>query len=275
MAEKSLLSKLENIRPQFIFWGLFILILLPFLFPLNTPITISRYTTAFATQLRAVPNGGNVLLSLDTGIGAITETGGAIVVTAKFFANERPDVHLVIWGIHYDSILVYRTYVEPYLKALKYGTQYAWLGYIPGGEAAIAKLSDDIEGILASDFYGTAISSIPLMKDVKNAKSFDLVVTSDTYGYITAYIGHWFQRYNTKILHDCTMGSAPTDIAYFTANQIVGFSPGARGSAELEKLLKFPGFAGSVVDALNVGIVYLVGLLIIGNIGYFARRKGK
>ncbi|MBS7657525.1 hypothetical protein KEJ33_06350 [Candidatus Bathyarchaeota archaeon] len=136
-AKSSLFDKMLSIPSQIIFLILFLLILVPYIRPIMLPVPITSYVIRYKEAMDAVPKGGHVVISLDSSIGGVLETGGAMVATVKYYVNNRPDVKLIIWGMHYDSPIVWSLFIEPILKNRKYGEDYVWFGYIPGADAAI------------------------------------------------------------------------------------------------------------------------------------------
>lgn len=270
--QKGILDRLGNIPYQLICGLLLIVIAVPYLRPVGMPLSITPYSVQFKGALDAVPEGGNVVLSLDSAMGGTSETGGAIRAVTKYLIYDRPDLRVVMWGMHYDSVLVFNTFCKDVLEDAEYGSQVVWFGYVPGADAAIAKLSDDIKGILAVDFYGTPTGDIEIMKAVNSADDIDLLISFDTYGHDASYVGHWFERYKTKIAIAVLSGSIPMASMRFTAGQIVGFCGGVKGSAELEKILEYPGPAYKNYDVMNVANIYALALLVLGNAVYIINK---
>lgn len=272
----SLTDRVLSIPPQAIFAVLFVLIFIPYIRPVSIPIPVTDYVRRYKDSMDAVPQGGHVVLSLDSSIGGILETGGAMVATVKYYVNRRPDVKLIIWGMHYDCPIVWSRFIEPLLKDRKYGVDYVWFGYIPGADAAIGKLSDDIRGILQYDAYGKAVDDLPIMQGIRNANDIALLHTYDTYGHAWSYIGHWQARYKTKLNLTVMSANIPLAAVYFTAGQIVGFCGGSRGCAELERITGFLGIATPTVDALSLSLLYGLVLLAVSNIAFWTgRRRGR
>lgn len=275
--DKKLFGRWDDIPPQAFFWATVILIAIPYMYPLGTPLILTDYTKGYFTALTEVPQGGTVVMSLDSAMGGIIETGGAMAVTTKYFVTQRPDVKLIIWGMHYDAPLVYDSIMVPILKDLEYGVNYIYFGYLPGGEAAVAKLADDPKGMLRFDFSGNSVEQYPIMDDLNNADDVDLVAYYST-GLVGGYIGHWFERYGTKIVGTGLAGGITTATMQIDAGQLIGFAAGVRGSAELEQIAGFPSFATSTLDALNVMNLFIIVILILANVVYYGwqrPREGK
>jgi hypothetical protein len=274
MSSDSLADKLLSVPSNVIFLVVFILILIPYIRPLVLPINITQVVDDYQKAMEDVPQNGRVVISLDSSVGGILETGGAMVATVKFYLNQRPDVDMIIWGMHYDCPIVWSQYIEPVFEGSDavYGEDYVWLGYIPGADSAIGKLSDDITGVIAVDAYGTPIDQIPIMEGVENANDIDLLFSYDTYGHGWSYIGHWNARYNTKIDLTIGAGGIPQAEVYYANGQVEGFCGGPKGCAELETLLGYPGIAIPTMDSANLALIFSLFLLLICNVGTYMKR---
>jgi hypothetical protein len=67
----------------------------------------------------------------------------------------------------------------------------------------------------------------------------------------------------------------PMMTTFWRAGDMVGFLGGSRGSAEMELLIGEPGAALATTDTLSLSHVYLILLIIIGNLGYIIKRLGE
>jgi len=257
---------------RIIFAILAILIAIPYFYPLGLPLTLSRTTVAYAAVMEDLQPGDIIVISSDCTVGGLASVGGSIEVTLKYFV-ERGDVKIIIWGTHWDAHVVFQTVMAPILEDLEYGTQYVFFGYIPGAEVAVAKLADDILGILTTDFYGTPITDLSVMDGINDANDIDVLFSYDTWGSLDYYIGHWHSRYNSKIAAGILGQSMSVAEAQFAAKQLVGISGDARGAAELEQYLKIPGRASIITDTLSLSHMLVLILLAIGNIQYFLERS--
>lgn len=255
-------------------WIMVILIIFAYLVPLGIPITIGKNTIAFAQAMKNVSSGGTVVLSNDCGVNALYNLGGGMAVVGKYFA-ERGDVKIIIWGMSADTFIVYQQVFKPIFEQtkLKYGEDYVLIGYIPGGESAVAKLADDIPGIVKADYFGTPISNIPLMKNIINAKSINLVFTWDTGDTRDYYVAHWFQRYGTKICIGVVALNAIDLETKLAAGQIVGGTADIRGGAELELNFHYLGTSIHGTDILSITHIYVLVLLVLGNIVFFIQKR--
>ena len=87
-------------------------------------------------------------------------------------------------------------------------------------------------------------------------------------------------QYSLKIVSATTAVSGPEYIPFYKSGQLVGLSAGMVGSAQYEKLVfgDTPPegtrlLATEAVDVLNLGHIYIIGLIFVGNIAFFLTRR--
>ncbi len=140
-------------------------------------------------------------------------------------------------------------------------------------------MAADFQGVYPTDYYGNAITSLPLMKDVKTAKDFDLAVPFPYGGGDEWILKHWASAYGVPEIFICLTMSAPiaaTNYAAFHPKGLMpGYIAGIRGVAEYESLLKAPRGALRRTDALNVAQLMMMFFIILGNLVYLATKYRK
>jgi hypothetical protein len=62
---------------------------------------------------------------------------------------------------------------------------------------------------------------------------------------------------------------------YYDSGQIVGFLGGLKGAAEYEALISSPGSGIRGMDAQTIAHLFIVFMVIVGNIGYFFQRRAE
>ena len=68
-------------------------------------------------------------------------------------------------------------------------------------------------------------------------------------------------------------GHGPGSYPYINAKQITGLVGGLKGASEYENLVGFRGFASKGMDSQSVIHVFIVFLMVLGNIAYLITRK--
>jgi hypothetical protein len=147
------------------------------------------------------------------------------------------------------------------------------LGYISGGESGVAALAADIRSVVSKDHFGKPINDLPMMKDINSAKNFAAAFWwGGSEGSIPYGIRQLVGPYNLPMSGSCTTNEVPNYSPYVSSGQLKGLFGGIRGSAEYELLLKVPGPALAQAMATNIGGLYFLGLVLLGNILYLTQR---
>lgn len=165
----------------------------------------------------------------------------------------------------------------------KYGVDWVNLGYKIGQAQFIQNLpkSEDLKQTLAKDAYGTNLSDLELLKEIKTFEDISFL------GEFTGLVGifpiyvQFFQKKNyiPPIIHGCTSITIPDAYNYLDSGQIKGLLEGLSGAAYYSELLskynksRQPDTAALMNTALGIGQLTVILLVLLGNI--FAWRKAR
>ena len=87
------------------------------------------------------------------------------------------------------------------------------------------------------------------------------------------YVG---SRYNVTVMAGVTAAMVTTYDPYVASEQMYTMVGGLRGAAEYESLIEKTGGASRGMLAQSTAHIYVILLIILGNIAYFrSRRKGR
>jgi hypothetical protein len=222
----------------------------------SQPYIIDNYIRETSSQLFEGISGDQVnpgdvwLIDIGHSVDDWAMQNPALIVCLKTLLKE--DAKLVIIGSSVDSHQTYTKIMnelEDVLFGKIYGIDYVYLGINPNGESGIAHLAIDLT-IFPLDYYGTPVSSLPLISDF---------IDSDdrTWEYISGILStetdpprdyferQWVGPYATKlglIFSDFTNTTYKENMRWF-----FGICYGDWGGAELERLISEPGEATSRV----------------------------
>lgn len=264
-------TKLENIDRRILYWILTAIIVFSILVPIGLPIKITQRTKDFYQLLQKVPDGSAIVFSIDATIETWPENGPGAVAIAKYIGSRH--FKTIIWGFSPDVSLLGEKYVIPVLKAagLKYGEDYMFMGFIPGGETTVARLATDIQGVIKKDFYGNLIENSPMMKEIRSAKDIALVISIDGLNGTEYYVRHW-KPAGVPVVSTVVGVIISGYLPFLGSGQLSGMLMGIKGNAEFEKLTGRLGKAMSAMDMLSLAQTALIILVIIGNITLIRRR---
>ncbi len=272
MSQESIWDRMQRIDRRIIYWTLFILLAIPFLRPLALPISIGPQSISLVEGMRKLKEGDVVVVNISSGVSAWPECLPSLVAVTKILIQQKAKI--IYWTTFVDGHMTFEEIVKkaPAFKGLTYGVDYVHLGYYAGSEASVAQLATNIRSIFTADYKGTPIDQLPIMKGVNSAKEVSMVISSDTGDVCDYYIRQW------RIPHGvptAEIGIAMNFSAYqphWQAGILFGLTGGAKGGAELEKLIGEPGDATVTMDAINTSHLLVIVAVLLANIGYLATR---
>jgi len=148
----------------------------------------------------------------------------------------------------------------------KYGEDWVMTPYIPGEEAAMARVASDIwEASNSRDFYGTPYSQLPMMQKLRSFRDVDLTHLSAYSGtHIEMYVRQWTGAAFPNIRGIAT--HAYEDLAYAYGKFIFGTISGLRGSAEYQHLTNFAGEQRAMIESRNTEALIMFAAIALGTI---------
>jgi len=255
------------------YWLLAFLIVIPLVHPLGFPIPVTDTTKAFYATVEALPEGSVVVLDVSPGAIAWAEIGPASVAATRLLIQRN--MRVIMWSTtRPDAPLIAELYLLKYFKdaGKQNGQDYVLIGYVPGEVTALATLAKDIH-YPRKDFYGTDLSAIPMLTNVNTARDIAAVVLLAAGAEGSYYVGQWFAPYQTVLLSVCTGALISEHLIAYNAGQLKGLVGGSRGGAELELITGFLGKGIGLADALSVTHMYLLLLIILGNVAFFVSKS--
>jgi hypothetical protein len=272
----SIWEKLENIDSRIIYLLIWIVVLTPLISPIGLPVSISPNTEAYYRTIQNLPPGSMVVLSFDFGLGSLGELYPIAVATMHHLFS-RP-IKFAIVATWNQGPLVAKMVINELNPEVTYGKKYGvdwiFLGWAPGGEVAMRAMGQDFWKVFPTDYlYNRPVSEYPIMQNLRSANDVQLLISIETG---TPGVDEWVRQwgtYNVPMLIACIGVSAPGVTPYLQSGQVKGMLPGLRAGAEYELLIGRKGLAVASADALSTTHMVFLLFVIIGNIGYFAKRR--
>jgi hypothetical protein len=266
MRTPDLLARLDR---RWIFLGMGVAVLVAVLVSPPLGVEPTRPTRGFIESLDALPAGATVLLACDYDPATLPELGpmtrtafrhlllrGCRVVVTELWSGAPGVV---------DSVL---GQAARELPGKRYGTDWVDLGYVSGGEAAMALMGRGIAGAFPGDAAGTPLAELPLMRSVRDYSSLALLVSLSAGSPGTR---EWVQqvqgRFHVPMVAGVTASLAPDCYPYLESGQLRGMLAGMAGAAEYETARNEAGAARRGMGAQSIGHL-LVALCIV--LGLFA-----
>lgn len=268
-----MIEKLKNLDQRIIYIVLLIAITVPMFRPLGLPVSVIEQTQRIYDFIEELEPGSVVVMSMDYSPGAAPQIHPqAIAITKHLF---RRDMKVMYMGIsQYASQFTKEAVASAKeLYDAEYGVDYVDLGFKPGEEATITAMGRDVHNTFPKDTYGTSVSELPMMKNIKSAKDFDLVVTFDSGGARHYYVGQINTLYGTPIACALNSVNVTNTMPYYAAGSVLGILNGVRGAAEYEKLIESLGEGTTNLDSISFGHIVIIFFIVVGNIIHFLSDK--
>ena len=156
-----------------------------------------------------------------------------------------------------------------------YGIDYAYLGCRPQYIAAILAMGESIREVYPQDYVGTSIDELTIMDSIINYDQIATLISIADGSRTTDWV-EYGGRYNLTVIGAVTAAMVTTYDPYLASGQINAMMGGLRGAAEYEKLLEISGGGARGMLAQSSAHIYVIFLIIVGNIIYFkSRKKGR
>ncbi len=269
-----MLERLQNLDSRIIYGLLVIAILLPFFVHVEVPVEVGAMVQDAYNVIDSLDDGAKVLISHDYSFGTQAELDPIVIAVYTHLASKNAKV-MAVSSVPDGPMLARNTLRTFENLGLTYGENYVNLGYFAGEEAGLAAFAKDIRGILRTDFNDTPLDQLPIMDGVYTIEDLDLVMTanSGTGANIDAWVRQIAVPYKTPLLTGITAIIIPRNMPFVQAGQITASIGGLRGGAEYEKLNDVTGPANLAMNAQSSTQLFLLLLIIIGNLGYWSSRK--
>jgi hypothetical protein len=270
------MERLLQIDRRWIFVAIVIAVVVPFIWPMGLPVIVTKPVQDLYDAVDAIPpNGPPLFVSVDYAPSTVPELDPmALAILRHAFSK---DVRVVVLTLDPAGYGLAERALET--VAREYGKErnkdYAYLGFQPGIAAVILGMGIDIRNVFPEDAYGTPLADIPMLDGIKNYDQIPLLVTIASSGVIEAWVIYAHQPFDAQVGAGVTAVMATDYYPFLDTGQLVGLLGGMRGAAEYEVLIKHEDAGVRGMDSQSVIHVFIIVLILVGNIAYFSSRKRK
>jgi hypothetical protein len=266
---------LENLDRRVIYLVLSVLIFIPLYRPMGLPLPITRETRATFDFIDSLPSGSIVLMTNGTGPNVEAELVPQTVAMIRHMMAKK--LCIVITSLATEAPTYNESILGRWAPEYKYeyGKDYLILPYKAGGETAMAAIGRDIKSLFQTDNRQKPLTGVPLWDRIKDIKSFALAIDI-TGGEGQRWLaGHIEAPYKVPCISAITRTGLAITMPFFSSGQFKGILAGLNGAAEYEVLAKVPGVAAAGMDAQSLGHLWVVLLVILGNVAsVLSKRSG-
>jgi len=271
------LEKLSTLDRRIIFLLIGLCVIIPLLLNLRIPFTTTKPVEDLYSTIDKLPPDSIVYLACDYDPGSMPELYPmTLAILRHLFSRGVRVISGSLWAP--GPPLIERAFrivgEEEYHK--KYGVDFVNLGFKEGREIVMVSMGNSIPGTFPTDYYGTPISDIPLMKGVQNFSQIQMIVSiSAGYPGTKEWVQQVQSRFQVVMGAGCTAVSAPEYYPYYQSGQLIGLLGGMKGAAEYEQLVKSPGLGVSGMVAQSTVHLLIILFILFGNIVFLWMKKRK
>lgn len=272
----SIWQKMTAIPREVIMALVLLAIIVPAMNPLGLPLMVGSMSEAWYDTVDSLPADSVILFDIGYGSGGYPSLGPGNI--AAFHQMFEKDLKIVIMATSLEGTLMYPLIMDSVLPEQNYGAvygeDYVFIGYIAGGQTAMAGVLGDLQSLVTNDYQGNAISTFSLMDNVGGADDFALVAYVTTAGETAeGWVYQASSQYNVVVLGGCLSMMTTSIKPYYDSGQIAGIMDGIKGAADLEFLTGHPGDAIVSSDILTFTQSLVLIFIIVGNVSWYMTRK--
>ncbi|MBN2383222.1 hypothetical protein JXQ70_10100 [bacterium] len=284
-------EKLNSIDRRVIFVIIALVIVVPTIFPFQLPIRVSRPTQELFDAIERIPDKKNTLiLSVDYDPQTAPELHPMNIALLRHCFSRRIKVLILCLyvqnlGLAEDALQIamadFNVPGATEEQQVINGRDYVFLGWKPPPIIPILGMGDDITDVFPTDYYGVPINERPMMENIKNYSSCDLLICLASGSAPEWYLAYAQTRFGIPISAGVTGVSVADYYPFLQSGQFTGLLEGMKGAAEYERLVAekfFPDArrrATEGMSAQSATHIVIILFVIIGNIGYFLQRRTK
>ncbi len=238
-------------------------------------IAVTDETQRLYNLIDSLPEGSTLIISFDHEASSLPEIRPlALVVLRHTFSKNIKLIGTALLaegtGVGYQLMnMVAKEYGK------QYGIDYVYLGFKPQYIAAILSMGESIPETFPEDYLGKPVAQLPLLHNVKNYDDIAGVISIADGSLTTHWIEYGASRYGVRVSAAVTAAMMTTYDPYLASGQLYAMIGGLRGAAEYERLINRGGAGKRGMLAQTVSHIYVICLIVVGNIVYFRAKRKK
>jgi hypothetical protein len=276
-------DRLMMLDRRWIFLFLIAVCVLTYYIPFQVPILVEREVESIYDFIDSLPEGDIVLVAIDYSPSNLAELHPMtwalvehcwrkklrIIFTA--LSQEGPGMAEQAIRAISDSLRVTKTYhgVTYPGREIVNGVDYVFLGYKPYFALVILGMGQDFRLPFPSDYYGTPLDSLPMMKGVINYDQVACVIDISGANITDWWISYGQGRFNFPLALGVTGVMTAQYYPFLGSGQVFGIMGGLLGAAEYEELAQNPGRAKDGMTVQLLSHIVIVLFIVVANIGFF------
>jgi len=266
-------ERMRRLDRRWIYLAVVIAVVVPILRPLNLPIHVTGDVRGVYDEIEALPEGSPILIAFDFEPASTPECDPlALAILRHAFSRNLRVVGVTILnvGVGTGQKVLHQVAGE-YGK--ERGVDYTFLGYKAAGFSSVVGMGISLQGTFQTDSYGNNTSTLAVLEGVRKPADFPYMIDIHDDGYINTWVIYGHEQFGVRLGSACTAVMAPGIYPLLEAGQLTGIVGALKGASEYEKLIGGRYMAARGMDSQAIVHVFLVIVMVLGNIGYLKTRK--
>jgi len=258
-----------------IFIGMAIVVITAMSLNLKTTVVPSADTLRMYNYLASLPTGSVLMVSFDHEASSLPEIQPLAVAFLRHAYSRG--LRLIGVALLAEGTGIGYNLMQEIAKEYdcNYGVDYVYLGYKPQWVAAIISMGESIKATFPRDYLDSSYSNFPMLNSITNYDDLAGVISIADGSLTTHWIEYGNARYSVRVSAFVAAAMITTYDPYLESGQLYSMVGGLRGAAEYEQLIKIGGSGSRGMVAQTWTHLYVVLLILLGNLLYFRNRSRK
>jgi hypothetical protein len=272
------LARLNAIDSRWLYAGMLLLLIIPFVVPIPIPASKAAPTTRGVFQtLDSCPADKVVVIDSSWDPGSAAENQAQLECLVRHLCQKRIKFVVTSVGVTPFGPEFARKTITPIAEENRcvYGEDWVNAGYIQSAAGSIGviiqKLCHDFQAVYSTDADGTKMSALPLMQHVRDSHDIHAIACI-TYAPSEDWIS-FVSQFKVPVAFCCMTIMGPYYYRYWDSHQLAGILIGNSGAGEYENMLGFRGRGTKLALVQSFGNCAVILAAILGNIGWWAERR--
>ncbi|OGC42213.1 hypothetical protein A2Y85_00245 [candidate division WOR-3 bacterium RBG_13_43_14] len=283
-------DRLMAIDRRIIYIILAIVTVIPLIFPIQQKVRVMSPTEKFFTSVDTIHQDKALIIDFAYDPQSIPEMEPmAFAVLRHAFTKRIKVLALALYvqplGLAQSAldqiVNEFNSQAQSNADSIIYGRDYVFLGWQPPPIIPIIGMGESITNVYQHDYYGNQTDTLPLMKKIKNYSNVELLVSISHGSIPLTWVYYAQNRFGVQVSAGVVSVSASDFYPYLQSGQFSGLLVGMKGAAEYEELLETRlkiqkrRKASESLSSITFAHIAIIIFIIIGNIGFFIKRRRK
>jgi hypothetical protein len=285
-----IIETLTNIDRRIIYLVLLIVVMLPLIFPSVEKVRVMPPVEKLYHAIDTIPSEKAVIVDFDYEPQTAPELDPMGFAILRHVFKRR--IKLLVLSLYVQPLGLaqnaltqvteeFNSVAKTNADSIIYGRDYVFLGWVPPPIIPILGMGESITNVYTVDYYGNQTDTLPLMEEITNYNDIGLLVSLSGSDIPKYWIAYAQSRFGLPVSAGITAVSASEFYPYLQTGQFSGMLVGMKGGAEYEEMvernlkIKSRRRASEALLSLTYAHLVMILFIVIGNIGYFAKRRKK